>query len=143
MLCLVVLAALMAACGNSGSTTTSTSAPSTSAPSTSAQNLTFTITEKTGGHDIYSFAPQTVTIKAGTTVKWVNDSDENHLLASSPSGLFTGSSMVLRSGSNDNTYQITFANPGTYTITSTLVNRQNNQPEGMSSSATSTIIVTQ
>jgi len=28
-----------------------------------------TITEKAGTHDIYSFDPQTITIKAGTTVK--------------------------------------------------------------------------
>jgi plastocyanin len=104
--------------------------------------ITVTITEKTGGHDIYSFDPQTLTIKAGTTVKWVNNSDENHLLAGNPSSVFTASSMVARSGSTDNTYQLVFSTPGTYTYSSTLVHRLNNQPEGMSSSASGTITVT-
>jgi len=73
---------------------------------------------------------------------WVNNSDENHLLASNPAGVFSTSSMVHRSGSGDNTYQVVFNTPGTYSYSSTLVQRLNNQPEGMTSSATGTITVT-
>ena len=139
-LCLLILALIVAACGDSGAPATS---PSSSNTSNSAGNvMTITITEQAGGHDIYSFSPQTVTIKAGTTIKWVNNSDENHLLASTPSGVFSASSIVPRSGSADNTYQMTFSTAGTYTYTSTLVQRQNNQKEGDSSSATGTITVT-
>ena len=101
-----------------------------------------TITEKVGGHDIYSFDPQNITIKAGTVVKWVNNSDENHLFTNDTSGVFTSSSMVPRNGSTDNTYQMVFSTPGTYHYSSRLVKRANNQPEGVSSSATGTITVT-
>ena len=140
-LCLLILALIVAACGDSGAPATSPSSSNTS--NTSAGNvMTITITEQAGGHDIYSFSPQTVTIKAGSTIKWVNNSDENHLLASTPSGVFSASSIVPRSGSADNTYQMTFSTAGTYTYTSTLVQRQNNQKEGDSSSATGTITVT-
>ncbi len=137
-LCLLILALIVTACGDSGSPATSSSGSNASSGSV----VTITITEKAGGHDIYAFDPQTVTIKAGTTVKWVNNSDENHLLASTPSGVFSSSSIVPRSGSPDNTFQMTFKSGGTYTYTSTLVQRQNNQPEGASSSATGTITVT-
>jgi plastocyanin len=143
---LCLLALVLAACGGdstpSSSTSSQTNSSSTSSSSASATTVTVTITEKTGGHDIYSFNPQTLTIKAGTIVKWVNNSDENHLLAGDMSSVFTASSLVSRSGSNDNTYQLTFSTPGTYTYTSTLVQRMNNQQEGMASSATGTITVT-
>lgn len=141
-LCLLILALIVAACGDS-STPPATSSSSSNTSSTSAANaVTITITEKAGGHDIYSFDPQTVTIKAGTTIKWVNNSDENHLLASTPSGVFSSTSIVPRSGSTDNTFQMTFKSAGTYTYTSTLVQRLNNQKEGDTSSATGTITVT-
>ncbi|HZO74449.1 MAG TPA: plastocyanin/azurin family copper-binding protein [Ktedonobacteraceae bacterium] len=136
--CLLILALIVTACGGAGSPATSSSSSNTS----SGNVVTITITEKAGGHDIYAFDPQTMTIKAGTTVKWVNNSDENHLLASTPSGVFSSSSIVPRSGSTDNTFHMTFSTAGTYTYTSTLVQRQNNQPEGATSSATGTITVT-
>jgi len=101
-----------------------------------------TITEKAGTHDIYNFAPQNITIKAGTVVKWVNNSDENHLLASDSAGAFSASSIVPRSGSSVNTYQVVFNAPGTYHYSSMLIQREHNQPEGMPSSATGTITVT-
>jgi plastocyanin len=151
LLCLLILALTVAACGDGGSPASSSSTSSTQTTSASASDstpaaagsvATITITEKTGGDDVYNFAPQTLTIKAGTTIKWVNDSDENHLLASQSSGVFTTSSMVPRSGSNDNTYQMTFTTPGTYSYGSTLVQREHNQPEGATSSAQGTITVT-
>jgi plastocyanin len=138
-LCLVVLALMLAACGgdsgsssapaqsqpaasgsNSGSSASSSSSSSSTAAGTS---VTVTITEQTGGHDIYSFSPATVTIKAGDTIKWVNNSDENHQLQSSVAGVFTTTSIVPKSGSNDNTFSMTFAKAGSYSITSMLVNR--------------------
>jgi plastocyanin len=103
--------------------------------------VTITITEKSGGHHSYNFDPQAITIKAGTTVKWVNASGENHLLSSKMASVFTTSSMVPRSGSKDNTYEITFTTPGTYIYTSTLVHKINHLPEGMNSSAMGTITV--
>ncbi len=137
----VVLSFALAACGE-GSTAASSTQSHSSQPSASGTTMMVTITEKAGTHDIYSFDPSTLTVKAGTTLKWVNNSDENHLLASNPAGVFSTSSMVHRSGSSDNTYQVVFNTPGIYSYSSTLVQRLNNQPEGMTSSATGTITVT-
>ena len=140
LLCLVVLALMLAACGGDSGSSSSSSAPaasgsgsnsgssqagsSGSSSSTSAASpVTVTITEQTGGHDVYSFSPATVSIKAGDSIKFVNDSDENHLLSSDVAGVFTTSSIVTRSGSNDNTFSITFPKAGTYNVTSKLVNR--------------------
>ena len=145
---LAVLAVFMAACGDSAPTTAAPSSSQTNASSsqsntssTSSTPATITITEKAGGHDIYGFAPQTLNIKTGTSVKWMNNSDENHLLISTPASVMTAKSIVPRSGSSDSSYEVTFTTAGTYTITSKLVQRQNNQPEGMQSQATVTITV--
>jgi plastocyanin len=145
---LVLLSFALAACGGGDATSASSTASQSSQASNASQSaasgmtVVVTITEKLETHDIYSFDPQSLTIKAGTTVKWVNNSDENHLLASSSAGIFTASSLVPRNGSGNNTYQLVFTKPGTYQYTSTLVHRQNNEPEGASSSATGTITVT-
>jgi plastocyanin len=146
---LASLSLMVAACfgigdapASSTQLSTSTQSSTPTQPSTSGTMVTVTISEKVGGHDIYSFDPQNITIKAGTPVKWVNNSDENHLFTSDTSGVFTSSSMVPRNGSTDNTYQMVFSTPGTYHYSSTLVKRANNQPEGVSSSATGTITVT-
>lgn len=117
LFCLLILALMVTACGGSGSPATSSSSSNAS----SGNVVTVTITEQTGGHDIYSFAPQTVTIKAGSTIKWVNNSDENHKLIITPAGPTAGT--VPRSGSNDNTMMVTFPTAGTFTITSQLVDR--------------------
>ncbi len=137
----VILTFALAACGGGSTPASSTQSNSVQSPAPGTIS-TVTITEKTGTHDIYSFDPQTITVKSGSTVKWVNNSDENHLLASTTAGVFTASSIVHRSGSNDNTYQAVFNTPGTYSYSSTLVQRMGNQPEGMTSSATGTIAVT-
>jgi plastocyanin len=137
----VILSFALAACGGGSTPASSTQSNSlkSSAPGTT---YTVTITEKAGTHDIYSFDPQTITVKAGSTVKWVNNSDENHLLASQTAGIFTASSIVHRAGSSDNTYQVVFNIPRTYSYSSTLVQRLNNQTEGATSSATGTVTVT-
>jgi plastocyanin len=58
----------------------------------------------------FMYAPMSLTIKAGTTVTWVNMDDEPHTVVSS-TGLF-------RSGGIDTneTYSFTFDKPGTYGI---------------------------
>jgi plastocyanin len=137
---ITVLSFAVAACG--GTTPASSTQSNSMQSAASGATYTVTITEKTGTHDIYSFDPQNITIKAGSTVKWVNNSDENHLLASTTAGVFTASSIVHRSGSPDNTYQVVFNTPGTYPYTSTLVQRMGGQPEGETSSAMGTITVT-
>jgi plastocyanin len=56
----------------------------------------------------FMFGPASVTVKAGTTVTWVNRDDEPHTIASD-SGLY-------RSGALDtgNEFHFTFEKPGTY-----------------------------
>jgi plastocyanin len=58
----------------------------------------------------YSFEPASITIKVGTTVEWINLSDESQLLSSNEVGLFTAASKLVKNGS----YQQTFNRPGIY-----------------------------
>ena len=136
LFCLLVLAFTLASCGESGATTPATTAPTTAAPTL------VKITEIVGSEDVYSFSPATVTIKVGDTVKWVNNSDENHLLASNTPGASTTTSIVQRDVSANNTLEIKFSTAGTYAYTSTLVQRRGGQTEGMMSSAMGAITVT-
>jgi plastocyanin len=112
-----------------------------------------TITEKSGTHDIYSFAPQTLTIKAGQVVLFTNQSDEFHLLMTADAtgtpttdaAPFTANTIVPTSrASATTTLQIVFTTPGTYYYTSKLVNRlkDGNHPEGAWSQGWGTIVVT-
>jgi len=101
-----------------------------------------TITEQTGGNDIYAFSPTTISIKAGDSIKFTNNSDENHKLVISPAGPTAGT--VTKSGSNDNTMMVMFPTAGTFTITSQLVDRlQDGQhtPDPADSKATLTVTV--
>ena len=146
LLCLVILALTLAACGDTSSSSTgstSSSGSSSASSSSSAGSPTMvTITEKTGGNDIYAFDPLTVTIKAGGQLKFVNNSDENHKLASDPVGPTVGT--VTKSGSNDNTLTVTFPSAGTFTITSQLVERLKDgkhTPDPMDSQAKLTVTV--
>ena len=91
---------------------------------------------------MYAFAPTTLSIKAGDSVKWVNNSDENHKLVISPNG--PAATTVTKSGSNDNTGTVTFPTAGTYTVTSQLVDRLKDgqhTPDPADSKATITITV--
>jgi plastocyanin len=141
---LLVLAFALAACGGdapAASTSTTTSSPSSSSSSSGATSKV-TITEQTGGNDIYSFSPATLSIKAGDSVQWVNNSDENHKLAFSPAGPTAGT--VTKSGSNDNTLTVKFSTAGTYAVTSQLVDRLKDgkhTPDPADSKATLTITV--
>jgi plastocyanin len=131
---LLVLAFALSACGGD-----TTSAASTTG---GGSTQTVTITETTGGNDVYAFAPTTLSIKAGDSVKWVNNSDENHKLMISPTG--PASATAARSGSNDNTATVAFPTAGTYTVTSQLVDRLKDgkhTPDPADSKATITITV--
>ncbi len=142
---LLVLVFALAACGGDAPAASAgtTASSSSSAGSSSAGSTTkVTITEQTGGNDIYSFSPATLSIKAGDSVQWVNNSDENHKLAFSPAGPTPGT--VTKSGSNDNTLTVKFPTAGTYTVTSQLVDRLKDgkhTPDPADSKATLTITV--
>jgi plastocyanin len=108
----------------------------------SGSQMAITITETTGGNDIYAFSPTTISIKAGDSLKFTNNSDENHKLVITPTGPNAGT--VTKSGSNDNTMVVTFPTAGTFTITSQLVDRpQDGQhtPDPADSKATLTVTV--
>ena len=141
---LLVMAFTLAACGGDAPAATSSTAStgSSAAPAADGAAQKITITEQTGGNDIYSFAPTTLTIKAGDSVQWGNNSDENQKLAFSPAGPTAGT--VAKSGSNDNTLTVKFPTAGTYTVTSQLVDRPKDgqhTPDPADSKATLTITV--
>ena len=58
--------------------------------------------------DNFAFVPQRVTVKAGTTVTWINDDDIPHTVASN--------TKVFKSNALDtkDKYSFTFTNPGAY-----------------------------
>jgi amicyanin len=58
--------------------------------------------------DQFTFLPQRITVKAGTTVTWINEDDVPHTVASS--------SKVFKSKALDTTdkFSFTFTTPGTY-----------------------------
>jgi plastocyanin len=58
--------------------------------------------------DQFAFVPQRVTVKAGTTVTWINEDDAPHTIASSDK-LFK--SKALDTGDK---FSFTFTTPGTY-----------------------------
>lgn len=152
----VVLSFALAACGGESAPASSTqpnSSQPTSQPTASSVTATVTITEKLGTHDIYSFDPKTLTIKAGQAVMFTNQSDEFHLLmtadaAGNPTNdaaPFTANTIVPTSrASAATTLQVVFNTPGTYYYTSKLVNRlkDNAHPEGALSQGWGTIVVT-
>jgi len=57
----------------------------------------------------FAFGPASVTVKAGTIVKWVNDDEVVHSIKSSNGG-FTSSGNL----NTGNSYEFKFVNPGVY-----------------------------
>lgn len=153
---MVVLSFALAACGGESAPASSTqpnSSQPTSQPTASSATAAVTITEKTGTHDIYTFDPQTLTIKAGQAVTFTNQSDEFHLLMTADAtgtpttdaAPFTATTIVPTSrASATTTLQVVFTTPSTYYYTSKLVNRlkDGNHPEGAWSQGWGTIVVT-
>jgi plastocyanin len=60
--------------------------------------------------DNFTYAPVTLTVAAGTTVKWVNRDDIPHTVVSEDKSTFK--SKVL---DTDDSFSYTFSKPGTYT----------------------------
>jgi plastocyanin len=58
--------------------------------------------------DNFSFAPESVTVKAGTTVTWINEDDIPHTVASSAKAFKS------KALDTDDTYAFTFMTPGVY-----------------------------
>jgi plastocyanin len=59
--------------------------------------------------DNFTFAPPTLTVKAGTTVKWTNKDDIPHGIAAT-NNTFARSKAL----DTDDSYSFTFTTPGTY-----------------------------
>jgi plastocyanin len=59
--------------------------------------------------DNFTFNPQILTVKAGTTVTWTNKDDIPHAIAA------VGKLFKSKVLDTDNTYSFTFATPGAYT----------------------------
>jgi plastocyanin len=58
--------------------------------------------------DSFTFAPQRTTVKAGTTVTWINEDDIPHTVASAAK-LFKSKALDTK-----DTFSFTFTTPGTY-----------------------------
>ena len=59
--------------------------------------------------DNFTFAPPTLTVAAGTTVKWVNRDDIPHTVVSDDKSTFKSKAM-----DTDDSFSYTFTKPGTY-----------------------------
>jgi plastocyanin len=59
--------------------------------------------------DNFTFGPQTLTVKAGTTVTWTNKDDIPHGIASANNGFAKSKAL-----DTDDNYSFTFTTPGTY-----------------------------
>jgi plastocyanin len=60
--------------------------------------------------DNFTFGPPTVTVPAGTTVKWINRDDIPHTVVSEDKSTFKSKAL-----DTDDSYSYTFTKPGTYT----------------------------
>lgn len=68
----------------------------------------------------FSFSPSTLTVKAGTTVEWLNDGPSSHTTTSDVAlwdsgSLSPPSATGAYSGGSGATFSYTFMTPGTYT----------------------------
>jgi plastocyanin len=60
------------------------------------------------GIDNFTFTPQRMTVRAGTTIKWTNKDDIPHAIAS------VGKVFRSKTLDTDDSYEFTFTTPGTY-----------------------------
>lgn len=125
----VLLAGLLVLAGCGGSTTantppapTATTAPAptaTSAPATTPTAAASPTSSGSGatakasieGTSTFGFSPTTMSIKAGTTVTWTNNTQAPHTVSSD-----SGDPMSFNGSldSNGSTFSFTFTQPGTY-----------------------------
>ena len=114
-LCYGLLLASIAACGSS--TSNSSNPPAAPPPPPpGAPTTTITMTD-------YQFTPATITIKAGTIVKWVNNGTTTHT-ATSDAGAFDSGAISAPGTAQDpyggttqtpgGSFEMTFSTPGTY-----------------------------
>ena len=59
--------------------------------------------------DNFSFGPATITIPAGTTVRWTNNDDVPHVVTSDDNKMFKSKAL-----DTDDHFSFTFTKPGTY-----------------------------
>jgi len=60
----------------------------------------------------FAFNPSTLTVKAGTTVAWVNEDGASHTVVTDSGAPLSFTSPTLANGAS---FQFTFTQPGTYT----------------------------
>jgi plastocyanin len=66
------------------------------------------VTPPTIGIKEFKYAPPVLTVRVGTTVRWVNHDEEPHTVTSA-TGAFRSAGLV-----NEDTFAQTFTKPGTY-----------------------------
>lgn len=86
--------------------------PSPVAPASESSSVAATGNAVTIAH--FQFSPQSITVKAGTTVTWTNNDSVSHTVTGDNGG--PGSSGL----SNGQSYSYTFTTPGTYTYHCTI-----------------------
>ncbi len=96
--------------GTAPTATTAATAPAATATATTPTNAT-TVTI-TGANGNYAFQPASVTVKAGATVMWVNNSNVAHTSTSDSGSAVTWDSSAISTGGN---FSFVFSTPGTYT----------------------------
>lgn len=110
---------ILVACGSTGAANSATPPPATvqptatptPAPATQPTSVVLVqMLEKPAGH--YFFQPNTLTITAGTTVVWIDNSDAPHTVTSDPNApsAFNTTSNV----TEGKTFALVFNTPGTY-----------------------------
>ncbi len=84
----------------------------TSSPITGSPPQTFTGTENSVVIKNFAFSPSAITIKAGTSVTWINQDGTDHTVESDPGSAVTFASRNLPDGGS---FSFSFSKPGTYT----------------------------
>lgn len=116
-LCAAALIFGLAGCGSSDDDESSSEATTTTAAASGSTSTTASGTATANtvvvNAENFKFAPETITVKVGTTVKWVNKDSVLHTVTSGADrkadGKFDGN--IASSGSE---FSYTFSAPGTY-----------------------------
>lgn len=74
-----------------------------------ASRKNFALAANEIGIDNFAFAPSPLTVKAGTTIKWINKDDVPHLIVSTQ-GKFKPSTVL----DTDQVFSVALNQPGTY-----------------------------
>lgn len=116
----IVLVVVLAGCGSTSSQAANTSPTATAVPPTAASTTAPTATTaSTGGQNavsivgsgVFSFAPPTLTVKVGTTVKWTNTTLAPHTATSDSGSAQAWDSSDIEPGG---TFSFTFTKAGTF-----------------------------